>query len=249
MAISRAELAASSDAVDRSTYTTASFAPTNGRLVIAAVRNSKATEGDTPTLSGGGVTTWTQLATVTTGGVSGASRLTIFHAREATYGASAAVSIAFGGVTQTSCAWIICELDGTDVSGSNGAGAFIQTVLGTAASTATPSVTLSAFADATNNWTLAWFIARVNVTWTPDASPSGYVEPVIEQRTSAPVATLAGEYLVGEDTTVTCTFNGTGDAVGIAMEIKMLVAGGGARPILVGGRLIGAGLLRQGLVH
>src|SRR3989344_9572145 len=80
--------------------TTASFKPTNGRLVIAAI----ATSSDACTavsLSGGGVTTWTQFATVAHGTTTNQRKIWLFHAYQASYGSAAAVTITATGATST----------------------------------------------------------------------------------------------------------------------------------------------------
>src|SRR3990167_10243532 len=128
--------------------TTGSFAPTNGRLVIAAV----ATSSDVVTalsLSGGGVTTWTQFATVAHGTSTNQRKVWLFRAYQASYGSAAAVTITATGATST--AWIVFDIAGTDTSGTNGSGAIVQTPTNTGTTETTSTVTMASFGDAPNN--------------------------------------------------------------------------------------------------
>src|SRR3990167_480026 len=186
--------------------TTGSFAPTNGRLVIAAI----ATSSDACTavsLSGGGVTTWTQFQTVLTGTGTNERKIWLFHAYQATYGSAAAVTITATGATST--AWIIFDIAGTDTSGTNGSGAIVQSPTNTGTTETTSTVTIASFGDATNNGafgfvTLRWGGGTPSIT---EDSAGGYAE-IGEQKPTAPAHSLETEWKIGEDTSITATTSG-----------------------------------------
>lgn len=151
MAIAATALVGNADAANATSYATASITPTANRLVLAAIGSSQGGSGATavPTLSGNGVT-WVQVATVQSGDASTGRRVTLFRARHASPSAGA-VTIDFGGVAQTRCAWSIVEWSDIDTSGTNGSGAIVQAVTAFALTGTAGTATLAAFGDATNN--------------------------------------------------------------------------------------------------
>lgn len=202
------------------TATTASFAPTDGRLVIAAI----ATSSDACTavsLSGGGVTTWTQFATVAHSTGTNQRKIWLFRAYQASYGAAAVVTIT--ATSATSTAWIIFDVATIDTSGTNGSGAIVQTPTNTGTTETTATVTMSAFGDATNNGAFGFVSRRPNAAITQEG---GYTE-ISEQSPTAPGHTLEVEWKTGEDLAITADLTSSTSWGMIGVEIK---AAGGAPP-------------------
>ena len=163
----------------------------------------------TPTVSGGGITTWTQVATVV---FQTNYRLTIFRALQASPGASAAATIDFGGVQQLHCYWSVSEYSGIDTGGTNGANAVRNPTTNTGSSTS-PNVTLPAFADAANG-TYGAFAYNDN-TPVPSAG-SGFTAIHTQQ---IETETLFTEWRADNDTSVDCSLSTSKGWGGIALEI------------------------------
>lgn len=145
-------LATISDEDGGASAVSASITPTANALVICDVLNINAdlSPGDTPTVSGNGLT-WVQVATLLYGPGSGLPRLTRFRALGASP-TSGAVTVSCS-VNQALICASIYEIAGVDTSGSNGSGAIVQTVTDTPSvvdATSTPTVTLAAFASSAN---------------------------------------------------------------------------------------------------
>jgi hypothetical protein len=152
-----------SSTTDATSFATASISPTGGRLVLAWVINTKATTPDTPTISGGGMTTWTQVATVLYGTIASPTyRITLFRALQAVPG-SATATIDFGGVTQTACIWVIQEFANVQVTGANGADALVQSATNVLnAGDFTIPIALAAAANNDNGIAVGWGVATNN---------------------------------------------------------------------------------------
>ena len=118
----------------------------------------------------------------------------------------------------TGLRWATIEWTGTVTTGTNGADAF-GTPGSQAVSTATPAVTLGAFADATNNVAFGMFYLRsVSGTWTVDDTPAGYAELYDN---GGDEGRLALEWKTGQDTAVGGTWSAASNTASIAVEIKM----------------------------
>lgn len=104
---------------DANSYNTSSATPKNGWLYTLTVVNTKATTPDTPTVTGGGLT-WVQATTVLSGTT---LRVTVFTAMVSSGASAGALTIAFGGVTQTGCRWSCDEwLNAEDSNMGSGGG-------------------------------------------------------------------------------------------------------------------------------
>ena len=146
--IAQALLTAGTNPANQRTYTTAAIAPAPNTLVTVAVlgHNSTGTP-PIPTLSGGGMTAWTAVGSVTFDAVATPHRrLTIFRALSAAPG-SGPITIT-SSVTLSHCQWIVSQWTGTETGGVNGAGAIGQT--GSASGDAVNGLTvpLAAFGNA-----------------------------------------------------------------------------------------------------
>lgn len=129
MAITEAALTSGTDVTSPSSSTTASISPTADSLVTVFVMNYRAAGSpNTPTVSGASMT-WDQVAT-TAFGASSEMRITKFRAMASSPG-SGALTIDFGGQTQTTVFWSIEEFAGVHTGGTNGSVAIRQFKTGT----------------------------------------------------------------------------------------------------------------------
>lgn len=215
MAISFATILGTRSSVDGSSFVTASGAPTGNRLQLFAVSaiNAAASTPAAPTLSGGGITTWTEVTSIAydTGG-SNRGRITLFRALEASPG-SGTVTITFGE-SHTNCEWSWCEFDGIDTGGTNGANAIVQSATNSATATSL-TVTLAAFGSA-DNATYGAFTHQANEATTVGTGFTEIHNPFGASR----VASTLTEYLLGNDTSVDASWTTSSLCGGIAVEIK-----------------------------
>ena len=92
------------------------------------------------------MSSWTVVSTITLDAVATAhKRLTIYRALSATPG-TGPLTITWSA-SVSNCQWIVSEWDGVDPSGSNGAGAIVQTGSISADASNGLAVSLAAFAD------------------------------------------------------------------------------------------------------
>lgn len=219
MALNAASLTSGEDATDATSFTTASVSPSDNALVLVAVlsRRQSATP-DQPTLSGGGMAAWTHVAgsAFSSSGTQRA-RLDVFRALEATPG-TGTLTIDYAGVTHSKAAWSIVEFTDVDTSGSNGAGAIVQS--GTDSGTATSStVTLSAFGSA-NNAGYGAFAHNANEATTEG---SGFTE-LHDVAGSAPASGLQSEWKVN-DASVDASWSTSSLYGAVAAEVKQSAGG------------------------
>lgn len=219
-AIAKTDLTSGSSAVGASSYTTASITPTSNSLVLVWIENHKASSPpETPTLSGNGIT-WTQINTETldTTGTP-LKRITAFRGLNASP-SSGAITIDFGGATQSHCIWNISEYSGVDTTTP-----IVQSAINNVDAFTSLTVTLGAFGSV-NNATAAGFASDSRTsTINPKASPA-WTEIYETAIVSAPYGRLETQWYNGNDTTAVGTMSsGTSDMGGIAVEIN---ASGGA---------------------
>jgi hypothetical protein len=226
MAITENDLTSGSDIVAGSSAVTASIAPAANRLVMVAVESATvitATPNE-PTLSGGGMTTWTSVASIAWVS-SGASRrrLTLFRALQASPG-SGTVTIDFAGQSQDVILWSIVEFAGVKTSGANGADAVLQPTSNSGSGTS-GSVTLAAFGSA-NNGTYGAFAHRADEVTSPGG---GFTERHDVHGTGAGSAAdaLETEWRADNDTGVDASWATSVSWGAIAFEIVAVVALGG----------------------
>ncbi|MGE5144961.1 MAG: Ig-like domain-containing protein [Acidobacteriota bacterium] len=128
-------------------YTTASITPAPNALVtVAVLTHQSSSAAPVPTLSGGGMAGWDVVTTTTFNGATPLDRVTIFRAMSASPG-SGPITIT-SSVTVSNCQWMVSQWDGVDASGTNGAGAVVQTGTTTGTAVNGLTVTLATFADA-----------------------------------------------------------------------------------------------------
>lgn len=209
-----------------SSYNTASISPGSNDLIIVTVvsRTGTSTNPNQPTLSGNGLTYEVIDGDVFDNTSSSRRRETKFRAMGVSP-SSGAISISFGGQTQTTCTWSIEKVSGdVDTSGANGSGAIKQSAINsdrnswTADSPKTLTVTLPSAPDS-NNIVLATFgFGDDSQTQSGDAA---YTElsNISSGVDGASVGILA-QYAQTTNQTVEATASFETEICGIAIEIQ-----------------------------
>ena len=144
-------LTSGTDSTNHATYTTASIAPAANALITVAVLGRRGNGAQTPTVTGGGMATWTRVASIDYEPDDfGAwkARVTVFRALSNAPG-SGALTIEFPN-TQSNATWIVSQWSGVDTSGVNGAGAIVQTVSARGDAVSSLAATLAAFGKPNN---------------------------------------------------------------------------------------------------
>lgn len=123
--ITHALLTAGHDPNNLRVYTTGAIAPAANSLVLVAVLTHQASAAaPSPTLTGGGMTSWDIVASVAFNGATPLDRLTVYRAMSAAPG-SGPITIT-SSVTVSNCQWIVSQWAGVDDGGVNGAAAIVQ---------------------------------------------------------------------------------------------------------------------------
>jgi hypothetical protein len=199
---------------DQSSYTTASLAPTASRLVLAMVL-SQSVSGtpNSPTLSGGGVSTWTEVDNI----LLSSRRMTVFRALTGGSPTSGSVTIDFAAQTQTSCIWQFVEIEDCLLSGTNGADAVVQSDDYSNTSGVALTLTLpGAWAGIDNRGIAFYFCAGTSVTFTSDAS---YAELSYHSISGISHTAFHGRDGSGVD------LSGTASAGGVKLAMGIEIAG------------------------
>lgn len=223
MALAASNLEISGSATGATSYATGSIAPTGNSLVILAVRNAMAAPTpNTPTATGGGMTTWTQIATLLDGAAT--RRMTFFRSLQASPG-SGTITIDMAGQSQANCNWAIAQFSGVDIGGSNGANAVVQNASNTANATNTGiTVTLSAFGN-TNNMSYGYVVKNGS---NDPAIGSGFTT----LGTFNTVNRTNHEYKINDASVVWTWGSESNVSIAMAIEIKAFAAGGGNLSLL-----------------
>ncbi len=212
-------LTKSGSSTGASSYNTASVSPGANRLQLLTVasRTGITANSNQPTVTGCGLT-WVAIATVVYDDTSSSrKRVTLFRALGASP-SSGALTIDFGGQSQTHCQWNLDEsASGFDTSGTNGSGAIVQSVTNkdSAGTATTLTGTLAAFGSANN----ATYGACVNGGASSSLTQGSGFTKIADDFTSANLDVMT-EFRSDNDTTVdfSCA---SGDELGIiAIEIK-----------------------------
>lgn len=160
--------------------------------------------------------TWAQVATRAATAAGDKPRITLFRALASAPG-SGALTVDFGGTTQLHCAWSVVEFDGVDTTGTNGAGAIVQS-LGADGSSTSAIVTLAAFA-AVENATYGAVASRQGATGL--TAGTGFTL-IHDERATGESLHVGTEWRADNDTTVDFTTADTPWAI-IGVEIKASV--------------------------
>jgi hypothetical protein len=208
-------LTSGNNTTNQKVYTTASIAPAPNALVTLAVlghRSAGATSS--PKISGGGMTTWEEVATVTLDPLSTPlKRLTVYRAMSASPG-SGSITIAFEN-NVSNAQWIVSQWQGVDASGTNGSGATVQTGSGRANTVTGLTVTLAPFQNAGN---VAYGVFAVRSS-TPAVTPgAGFAEIAEHASSESPAADLQAQW-TSNDNTINATWPSANGA-GLGIEIR-----------------------------
>jgi hypothetical protein len=203
-------------------YTTASIAPApNALITVAVLGHNSSSAPPAPTLSGGGMTTWTEVASVTfdnTG--SELDRLTVFRAMSATPG-TGPLTITFAKTVSNS-QWMVSQWDGVDGSGTNGSGAIGQTGSTAGDGVGGLTVGLGAFTDPGN---VAYGVFGVASKMAVVSPGNGFAEIGEQPSGESTPADLEAEWAANVPTVEASWSGENGGAIGI--EIKSGQSGGG----------------------
>lgn len=190
-----------------------SITPAANKLYLAIVVSRAAAAPNIPTAAGCGLT-WVQVATRVDN--SNFRRITVFRAMKASGLSAGAVTATISG-SQTVALISILELDGVNITGTDGSGAIVTSAQnGATGNVASPvSITMSAWGDAVNNAAVAAYWHGNAEVSTPK---SGWTE-VSDQAGISSTSQMA-QFKVGQDTTPQFSWAGsTTTWGGIAVEI------------------------------
>lgn len=207
-------LAAGNDPANGKVYTTASISPVPNALITIAVMSHRAYGANpSPTISGGGMTAWDEVATTTFDVVgSPLKRVTIFRAMSTAPG-SGPITITWDGNVSNS-QWIVSQWEGIATSGTNGAGAIGQTAANAGDGVDGLAVALGAFGTPSN---VAYGVFGVDSS-NPAVTPGAGFTEISEQPSGETAASLMAEWGVN-DPTIDASWSGlNGGALGV--EIK-----------------------------
>jgi endoglucanase len=217
--VSAAHLTNGTSAVDATSYTTASIAPTANNLVLVVVNSRTATgTPNQPVVSGAGITFDFVQRVDASGGV---KSLFLYRGLSASPG-SGALTISFSGQTQIACLWSVSEFAGVDTSGANGSGALVQNVIFIDTGTDTgAAITLASYGSANN----VGFGAVARQAQAGTTAGAGFTE-LSETLQAENGYNLETEWGAAGDNTVDWSWVSTGEEkYGIAVEIKAGTSG------------------------
>ncbi|MGH7528138.1 MAG: Ig-like domain-containing protein [Gemmatimonadales bacterium] len=214
--IAHALLTFGNNTVNQKIYTTAAIAPAPNTLVTVAVvghRSSGIT--GSPTLSGGGMSAWTEVASVTFDPLSlPLKRMTIYRATSASPG-SGPITITFPNIVSNS-QWIVSQWSGVDLSGVNGAGAIVQAASNRADQVSGLTAALAAFGDANN---VAYGVVGLNATGLAVTPGTGFTEIAEQSSGESPRSVLEAEWATN-DNTIDATWTGLLNAAVLGIELR-----------------------------
>jgi invasin-like protein/calcineurin-like phosphoesterase family protein len=205
--------------VNGTVFTTASISPAPNTLVTVAVLGHRSPSApNAPTLSGGGMTTWTQVASITFDNLTTSlKRLTIYRAMSPTPG-SGPLTITFPNNVSNS-QWIVSQWSGVDQSGTNGAGAIAQTATNRADAVSNLTATLAPFGSASN---VAYGVVAVNGGGLVVTPGTGFIEIAEHTSGEAAKAVLEAER-AADDNTVAASWTGGLNGAILGVELKVEV--------------------------
>jgi uncharacterized protein YjiK len=200
---------------NQSVFTTASISPAPNALITVAVLGHNSTSAaPSPTLSGGGMSAWTEVATITFDALAlPLKRMTVFRAMSASPG-SGPITITFSKA-QSNAQWIVSQWQGVDISGVNGAGAIVQTGSTRADVVSGLTLTLAPFGNE-NNVAYGVFGVRSSV---PAVTPgAGFTEIAEHASAESPPSALQAQWRSNDNTIDATWVNLRGAVLGV--EIK-----------------------------
>jgi hypothetical protein len=197
-------------------FTTASISPApNALITISVLGHRSPSAAGAPTISGGGMGTWTQVATTTFDPLSAPfKRMTVYRAMSASPG-SGPITILFPN-TVSNAQWIVSQWSGVDDSGVNGAGAIVQAGSNRADGVGSLTATLAAFGSPSN---VAYGVVGVNGNTLVVTPGAGFTEIAEQNSGEAAKAVLQAERAAGDDT-VDATWTGSLNGAILGVELK-----------------------------
>lgn len=221
-AITQTLLTAANNTTNQKVYTTATIAPASNALItVAVLGHNSSSAPPSPTLSGGGMAAWTVVSSITLDAMAAPhKRLTIYRAMSSAPG-SGPLTITWSA-SVSNCQWIVSEWDGVDPSGSNGAGAIVQTGSAIADAANGLTVSLAAFADPGDVAYGVFGVAKNALAVSPG---SGFTEIAQQPSAESPNADLEAEWATNDNTIDAVWTSVNGAALGL--ELKSATGGGG----------------------
>ncbi len=192
------------------TAVTASVSPAGNAVVYAVFQSSLASEPDSPTVAGNGLT-WVQEEAVSWHN-EGDRRMTVFRAMGAA--PTPDTITATWLESQTSFLWQVVQCTGVDTGGTSGSSATAQSVTTTVTAQVTLTNTLAALGGASNAH-LAFTGLQINSTVNPDPDFAELADVAI----GTGAQTLESEWAINQ-TAVTPTF-ASANAGCISLEVKI----------------------------
>jgi protocatechuate 3,4-dioxygenase beta subunit len=212
--ISHTLLTSGNNLTNQNVYTTAAIAPAPNTLVTIAVMSHRSSAPISPTVSGGGMASWTLVASVDFDTLSVPHRrLSIYRGMSASPGSG---PITFNYSSQVSnVEWIVSQWTGVETSGINGAGAIGQSGSNQADAGTGLSVALSPFGSAAN---VAYGVFGVSSQVLAVNPGSGFTEIDEQPANESAKGDLQAEWAVNRNTIDATWTNLRGGALGL--EIK-----------------------------
>ena len=202
------------DDTDGTTFTTGSVSYVAGRAYLIGVWTEAGYAQDMTSVAGG-----TASYTYRNGYRSAGTNGMIWVGEYVPAGSHSETVTITVTVSTTRCQWCIVEITGAD----NAALVVYSNYEATTGNT--PSVTLNAFGDATNNAAIGFFGISQATTFTHDAA-GGYAELYDAQAEAS--QTMAVQWKTGEDRAVGGTWGASSTIWSAAAEIKIAAAAGGS---------------------
>jgi hypothetical protein len=214
--ITQTLLTAGSDITNQRIYTTASIAPAaNALITIAVIGHTSLAVSADPTITGGGVSAWTVVASTTLDPLATPhKRMTVYRAMSAAPG-NGPITITFS-TTQSNAAWIVSQWTGVDQTGSNGSGAIVQTKTAGADAVSSIATTLSPLGGPNN---VAYGVVGTNGSAVGINPAAGFTK-ISEQRPAEGTASIIEALWAANQTAVSASWSGTFNAAIFAIEIK-----------------------------
>jgi invasin-like protein/Big-like domain-containing protein len=214
--ITQTLLTAGSDIINQKIYTTSSIAPAANALVtIAVIGHSSAVASASPTITGGGMSAWVEVATTTFNTVGAPlKRLSVFRAMSAAPG-SGPITISFP-TTESNAAWVVSQWTGVDQTGGDGSGAIVQSITNRADAVSSIGATLAALGSPNN---VAYGVVGTNGSAIGINPGAGFTE-ISEQKPAEGTATIIAALFGANQTTPTASWSGAFSAAILAVEIK-----------------------------
>jgi hypothetical protein len=212
---------------DLSVYTTVAITPTAGKLLVLFVHNVvSAGTANTPTITGGGISTWTVGPTTGTS----TRHLSVHYGLTGGSPTSEALTIDFAEQTQNNMEYSAIEIADCLLTGTNGADAIVQSANDAGGAAASFSLTFGSAWDDDDNLALAAFVIGTSsntLTAGTNFTMLGQVHG------SGASAGLGVEYGRDADLVVDMSAASNGSWRAIAVEIAGAADGAGPDPAIV----------------